>query len=196
MKLLTTLLHSMYEMIRVGYLFCIVTFFVMLRPQTTWGMAFFANGRVTGTVVSYQKEGMSIKDQAGVVISVKIHEATKLKKKYWGKSKPLEFNLNDTVTAIGRWESNKHTVLLADYVRNLSIQNRKSSIDGIVVSVSDNSFILQLTDNTILTVLQFKDVMDRKIHLGEKLRLIGNYNPTEKTLSDIKKIKLLNTLTR
>lgn len=106
--------------------------------------------QVKGTLTTIADKTLTVTTEKESAYTVQVNENTEYKRKYGGESKLSEFKPNDSVLVIGKEIGDKE--MEATYIRNLSIQRRRTVFLGEVVSKSADSFTLKTTGRGTQTV--------------------------------------------
>ncbi len=154
------------------------------------------NGKLTAknsTTLTVEKDGTSY--------TVNTDSNTQFRRKFWGKSSLDELAVGNMVNVIGHWTDDAHTAVLANQVRNLSIQKRFGIFFGVVKSISANGWVMSTisqkrTDQTV-TVSSSTKFTNRKeetiaqsdVSVGARVRVRGLWDSSANTVTEVTAVK-------
>lgn len=155
--------------------------------------------RVNGKITEIGSNQLIIEDKEGKALTIIITEKTQLRRRFWGKSSLNEFKVGDEVNIIGRYTNEEKTEIEAKLIRNLSIQKRSGVFFGKVVSVLENSLVIETLKRDQLTVYINRNtkLINRKeekinfseIKIDHKIRVKGVWDRNLKEVREVDEIK-------
>ncbi len=129
----------------------------------------------------------------GKTYTVNTSANTVIRRRFTALSSLSQISVGDLVDVWGNWVDVAHTVINASRIRDASIQERRDTFSGTVVSVSSSGFVLASISrgNQTVTVDSSTTLVDRNgqtialssIAVGDSIRLDGLW---DRTLSTIK----------
>ncbi|MCX6705969.1 MAG: DUF5666 domain-containing protein [Candidatus Woesebacteria bacterium] len=135
----------------------------------------------------------------GVTYTVNTDDKTNFKRKFGGKGQLSEISVNDTVNVLGKWQNEEKTQILATHIRDLSIQKRHATFFGIVKTKTDSSLVLTTVNrgeqmmtidiSTKLVNRKMEEIKMADIQLGNRIRVKGIWDLTNKIVSEVTQIK-------
>ena len=134
--------------------------------------------------------------------SVVTNGKTRFRRRFWGKSSLDEISVNNMVHVIGKWQNEEKTQIKAVLIRNLSVQKRYGVFFGVVSSVADGSFVMQIArrGEVTVTVEEGTKIVNRKmeeivlsdIQNGHRVRVKGTWDNQNKTITETSQVKDFN----
>lgn len=156
--------------------------------------AWIDNGQVTaisGSTLTITKEG--------TVYTVNTDANTILRRRFGGKSQLSEIKVNDTVNVLGKWQNEEKTQIQATHIRDLSIQKRHATFFGTVKTKTDTTLVLTtatrgeqtvtIATSTKLVNRKMEDITMSDIQLGNRVRVKGIWDLTNKQVSEVTQVK-------
>lgn len=126
---------------------------------------------------------------------------TQFRRKFWGKSALDEINVGHTVVVIGHWTDDAHTTVLANHVRDLSIQKRFGVFFGEVKSLLSNGWVMStvgtkrpdqtvtVSSSTKFTNRKEETITQADVQVGAKVRVRGLWDSSANTVTEVTKVK-------
>lgn len=159
-------------------------------------------GKVQLTTISGSVLTVS-KDSKTYTVSTGIFEkcTTKFVRRFGGTSTLSELTVGDSLEIVGRWTDDTKTAVEACIVRDLSIQKKRGTFVGDVVSISDTGFVMttvsESRQNQTVTVGSATKIVNRKevaitlsdIKVGHRIRVKGLWNKTNNTVTEVTHVK-------
>lgn len=156
------------------------------------------DARVTGTITSIGSNAMTIKGEDGKEYTLNINSATKLVRRFGGKSEVAEFSVGNKVNAFGEFANEEQTVINAKLIRNVSIQKKFGVFFGKVTSIGETSFVIESSNRGTLTVFiegakfeqrDEKDMVYGDIKVDHRVRVKGMWDKSTSQITEVKEVK-------
>src|SRR5258708_15216125 len=114
-------------------------------------------------------------------------------RRYFGRSMISQFSIGDNVYIRGKWLDFEKTTINADFVRDVSIQEKNDTFIGTLTTMTSNGFVFQSKDLGSLTIVLSSStkLLDRNgmvitissMQNGDSLTLDGLYDRTSKIVT-------------
>jgi len=155
---------------------------------------------ISGSTLTVSKDGKTYSVQTGTFEKC----TTKFVRRFSGNSTLSELTVGDTLEVVGRWADETKTTAQACVVRNLSIQKKRGTFVGDVVSVSDTGFVMttvsEARENQTVTISTSTKLVNRKevaisladVKVGHRVRVKGLWNRTNNTITETTHVKDYN----
>jgi hypothetical protein len=124
---------------------------------------------------------------------------TKFRRRFFGSANFAEIRINDQLNVFGKWTDDAHTTILANLIRDMSIQKRFGVFVGDVTSVSGSTLVIKSVNRgtQTITVSGTPKLTNRKgqpiqltdILSGHRIRIKGMWDNTNNTITEVKEIK-------
>lgn len=136
---------------------------------------------------------------AGQTYTITTDNHTVFRRRFWGKAVLSEMSAGDTLNIFGKWTDTAKTTILANLIRDTSIQKRNAVFIGTITAVNGNTW----TINTVArgtqtaTVTSSAKFINRKeqtisqsdILVGHRIRIRGMWDNLANTITEITAIK-------
>lgn len=163
----------------------------------------YGRGFITGMGTTTIPTSITVSGQSGAVadktVTVNITAQTILLRRFGGKAQLSEFQINDEIAIVGRWADQAQTVLEGKVIRDLSLQKRRSTLFGNIVSLGNNSFVLNtlrhgletvtLNSTTKLVNLKMQSINFSDLAVEHRVRVKGLWDNRNKTITEVTQVK-------
>jgi hypothetical protein len=135
----------------------------------------------------------------GKTYSVKVTDATKIRRRYFGKSNAGDLETGHLLNIVGTFtDENKNTVN-AKLIRDLSIMKRHGVFIGNVTQINGNTITLDTVNRGTFTVTMnsASEVVNRRmenmplsdVKSGHRIRIKGLWDKVNKTVTEVSQLK-------
>lgn len=155
--------------------------------------------QISGGAVSSVGTGSISVSSEGKSITVTVLGSTKLRPKFWGSVKLLDFTKGDVVNVYGKWADEEQTTINASLIRDSSIQKYNGVFVGTVGSVSADGFVLNTFNRGVQTVTvssttKFTDqkgesLTQADVAVGNFVRVRGMWDGKAKMIMEVTTVK-------
>lgn len=165
-----------------------------LREKAAAALKLPAVAKLNGTVSEISGSILTVNG-----LKVNIVTNTVLLRKFGGKSALTELSVGDEVQVLGKWTDSTNTAVNARVIRDLSVQKRRGTFVGTVVSVTSTGFTFQPLSRPpqAVTVGPATKFVDRKmktlafssITAGHKVMVRGLWDSKLNTITEVVLVK-------
>lgn len=135
----------------------------------------------------------------GKTYTVNVDSKTKFRRHFWGTSAFAEIAVNDHVNVWGKFTDESTNTILAMMIRDLSIQKRRGTFFGTILSKGTNTFVMQTLNrgNQTVTVNSTTKLVKRNeqtmtftdLKVGDRVRVKGVWDKTNSTITKVTQVK-------
>jgi hypothetical protein len=153
-------------------------------------------------VISVGSNTLTITDKDGKSIVVNLDTNTRLRRRFYGTAKISEISVNNIINVFGKWVDDTHTSILAQQIRNLSIQKRFGVFIGDITAINGNNITLKtinrgsqnvtVTGSTKFVDRGNKSIVQTDILVGQRIRVKGMWDSSNSTITEVTQVKDYN----
>jgi hypothetical protein len=155
-----------------------------------------------GSVTAINGTTLTVLGKDGKTYTVQTDDKTQFRRHYWGKGSLTEIQIGDSVSVMGKWTDDAHTIIQASFVRDVSIQKFLGVFFGTVQSLTGSGWVMTTIGrgNQTVTVSSSTKFINRKgqiiaqsdIAVGHRIRIRGLWDRTANTITEVKEVKDFN----
>jgi hypothetical protein len=156
------------------------------------------NARITGTIASVGTNSITVTGDDSKTYTVNITTATRLVRRFGGKSQLSEFSAGNKINVFGKFTDDSKSIIDASLIRNLSVQKRWGVFFGEVTSKNSDNFVMKTVERGNQTVYfgstkfvnrKEEPISYNDIQVGHRVRVKGIWDSSTNKITEVDQIK-------